>query len=357
MQKIVFFSLSILFLGQYVLSSDNRFSSKKWITPDFFVATATSNQSLLFTTEPENCREKISQMMCLVDRQPEGDRGKDRECLEGGKDYAKYFESLYDHYPEAIQRIFCSLKVIYIEKQFNGTAYAGLLQDEQGNILGAQMGMRKSVLDEGLNLATWASWKEQLSFGGIKDSYQILEDLPIIQTASSHQVNGFLYFVVAHEFGHIFDFANKLNKCKSEEYAQRWEEDPSVECEMDDESFGALSWLTDRRLKSEYEFPNRRELCFYWCDGKILDKTVIPQIYRDLDKSNLISIYATTQPFDDFAESLAYFLMSQHLGASYIIDTKQGDIYNVMEKITSDRFHSKFEYVRDFLNRRDITYP
>lgn len=61
--------------------------------------------------------------------------------------------------------MFCSLNYIFIEKEFFGTAYASPLKDSNGNIIGAMMGIRQSVLDENLNLETWASWKEQLSFG------------------------------------------------------------------------------------------------------------------------------------------------------------------------------------------------
>jgi len=157
-----------------------------------------------------DCRAHIESVMCLVDP-PENkseEPGSDRPCLPGGQAYAKYFEALYDNYPSALQKMFCSLRHIYIEKDFFGTAYAGLVKDEAGRPIGAKMGIRKSVLDENLNLGLWASWKEQLSFGGVTDSYTLTPNLPSIQTASDGNLNDFLYFVVAHEFGHIFDFIN-----------------------------------------------------------------------------------------------------------------------------------------------------
>ncbi|MBK9321986.1 MAG: hypothetical protein IPM97_03335 [Bdellovibrionaceae bacterium] len=82
------------------------------------------------------------------------------------------------------KKMFCSLKHIFVEKHFFGTAYAGTLKDQNGAMNGAMMGIRQSVLDQNLNLTTWASWKEQLSFGGVADSYTSSPDLPHIETSS-----------------------------------------------------------------------------------------------------------------------------------------------------------------------------
>ncbi len=302
----------------------------------------------------QQCRDKISKIICLVDPAEKNEDLTLRKCQQGSQDYTIHFEKLFDHYPAAFQKMFCSLTGIFIEKKFDGTAYAGRNMDHNGNPTGgAFIGIRKSVLDENLNLRTWASWKEQLSFGGILDSYTLSKNLPHIATHSNTEVSDFLYFVIAHEFGHNFDFANKLNTMKNCDQAK----DEDAECEMSEKSWGAISWITNIKPKPANDFTNIKGLCFYWCKENALKFTDVPQVYSDLAKTNFISLYATTQPWDDFADSIAYYLVSQNLNTSYTIDTRQENSYDIMAKLHSPLFAEKYQYIENFLNRTDIQYP
>lgn len=298
------------------------------------------------------CRQNISRVVCLVEpANGENIDPQNRECLPGSQSYAIYFERIYDHYPASFQRIFCSLKHIFIEKNFAGTAYAGTLLNDKGELDGAMMGIRRSVLDEELSLTTWASWKEQLSFGGITDSYTPTGNLPQIRTTSQTEANDFLYFVITHEFGHIFDFANQLNK------TTECSDPTGNECPLAQGTWGSISWLTINTPKPANEFQNRSSLCFYWCDRSPLNPNQVPQVYKDLWSTDFISTYATRQPWDDFADSLAYFAMDQNLQTTYAINTKQGHIYDSMAKLHSKKFAQKREYLSHFINREDLIYP
>jgi len=126
---------------------------------------------------------------------------------------------------------------------------------------------------------------------------------------------------------------------------------------MQEGSWGAISWRSDSAPKSENEFPNRKGLCFYWCEGSPLPATYVTQLYEDLHETDLISIYATTQPWDDFADSLAYFLMYRNLGSSYLIDTKDGNRFDIMNKLASPLWVKKFKYLERFLEAENIIYP
>lgn len=307
------------------------------------------------SSQAQDCRAHIAEVVCLVDPMKNTDPAENRPCLEGGARYAEPFQNLYDHYPPVLQRVFCSLNHIYIEKQFFGTGYAGLVRDENRQPIGAVMGIRQSVIDAKLDLPTWASWKEQLSFGGVTDSYTITPELPHIVSRSKTAAQDLLYFVVAHEFGHIIDFTNDVNKVTS--CTQPREGEDTQECEMHEDSWGALSWITDLRARPENEFKNRKALCFYWCKDAHLERSDVPQIYRDLNQTSFLSIYATTQPWDDFADSLAYLSMSKYLETSYILDTRQGDSYNIMNRLHSPVFRAKLEYLEKLLKRTDLKYP
>lgn len=322
-------------------------AATRWVAPDFFVESQEGGAPLSVASDPD-CRAHIRRVMCLVDPDPQGGEGTaDRPCLPGGEDYAGFFEALHDRYPRTLQRMFCSLSRIYVEKAFVGTAYAGVIRDASGALIGAKMGIRKSVLDERLDLTTWASWKEQLSFGGETGSYRLTDGLPRIRTTSSPEVSDFLYFVVTHEFGHIFDFANQLNRTVS----------GADGGEMHPDSWGALSWITERKPKPENDFVNLPGLCFYWCGTNPLAPGAAPELYEGLDRSSFISTYATSQPWDDFADSLAYTLMSQNLGTTYVLETGQGRSYDIMSKLHGPVFSEKLRYIERFLGRTDVVYP
>lgn len=328
---------------------------------DFFIKTIDKNRypnkykNLALEDKPKNCREHIREILCLRSAATD-DQKKGSVCLEEGLNYAHFFEELYDVYPPALQKMFCSLTVINIERKFGGTAYAGIVKDTLGNVQGVEMGIRKSVLDENLNLQTWATWKEQLSFGGIADSYTVTKGLPEILTHANNNVNDFLYFVVAHEFGHIFDFANELNKIK-DSCEEKEVDGKKVECEMAEQSWGAISWINMSKPRLENDYANRSSLCFYSCNQKYIATADINNLYSDLYRTNFISTYSSIQPWDDFADSLAYFLVQQNLDTKYMINTSQGITFDMMMKIKSPVWAVKYNYIKKFLERTDIVYP
>lgn len=325
------------------------FFIKENAKPSFFKSQKVSNEPNL------NCRDQIKKVICLAEPSQTGQDPQKRPCLDGSLSYATYFEDLYDHYPPSLQKIFCSIDHIFVEKKFFGTAYAAPLMGLNGEMTGVMMGIRQSILDQNLSLSTWASWKEQLSFGGLSDSYAVQDNLPKIQTSSSTQSNELIYFVISHELGHIFDFANHLNqtqKCKPNNTVPE-----SEECELAPNSWGALSWQTTLKPKPEYEFNNRAGLCFYDCKTHTLSPNDVPDLYSRLSQTNFISTYATTQPWDDFADSFAYYLVAKNLNISYIINTQQGQSYDIIQKLKSPIFVEKYGFIESFLNRSDLFYP
>lgn len=348
-------SLFCVFISIFL--SQEAFASQMQPSPDFFVK-ATSEGMLpknlprqpLRQRNEENCRAHIKPIMCLVEPRKADEI---RECLPGSAAYATVFEELHDQFPQALQKVFCSLDVIYIEKQFEGTAYAGSSKDRSATI----MGVRQSVLDEQLSLNTWASWKEQLSFGGDSGSYKVSPVLPVIETSETPQVNSFLYFLVAHEFGHILDFSNGVNAvvdtCVPKEDEDTW----PPNCYFKPNTWGDISWEAADRVRPETDFAHRTELCFYWCGDQTLSPVVIPKVYEDLMQSQFISTYGSRQAWDDFADSLAYYAMDQNLNLTYILDTRQGARHDIMAKLKSPVFRKKYEYLKTFIERTDIVYP
>lgn len=359
MKSFLFFFLfvSSTYADEFVLTPQHYKNFPNSLKGEhFFVRTVLTPQIQTLNTEViSNCRENIAKVVCIVDPGVENEDPSARPCQSGSEAYATYFEQIYDHYPATLQKMFCSLKHIFIEKNFTATAYAGTSTGADGAKNGAIMGIRKSVLDEGLSLTQLASWKEQLSFGGVVDSYTLTPELPMIETATSKKVSDLLYFILAHEFGHMFDFANELNKFKNCSEPSSQDEWPV--CEIEPGSWSSISWENTLKPHPASDFVHRQALCFYWCNNSTLDSSTIFSVYQGMAQSDFISLYAATNINDDFADSIAYFLMDQELGTSYVIKTIDGQSYDIMAKLKSPLFQKKYDYIKQFLLRTDIVYP
>lgn len=301
----------------------------EWVTPDFFVTRAPIGALVRAAAD---CRANIARALCLVDPAPEGgDLAQDRPCLPGGEAYAPYFESLHDAFPAHLQKMFCHLHRIYIEKEFIGSAYGGLFKDPQHpeRTVGGVLGVRRSLLDPAISLSRWAGWKEQLHFGTDASEVKVEPGLPHVSTSLGDGVTSMLYFLVAHEFGHIFDFENGLN---------------------DGGSWQALSWRSFDVPLPENEFPLRKDLCFYFCKGSFIAAERQDELYRDLAKTNFISAYATRYAAEDFADTLAYYTLLTEKAPLYRVITASGRVYAPVERLRADpRLESKRRYLERFL--------
>ncbi len=330
----------------------------------FTISSASKLSRIDLQTKPDfergECRTRIKDILCWRDPTPRA-ATEEPNCLEGGSNYAHFFEALYDDYPVVLKKVFCSLNVIYLEPDGGGTAYAGSVLDEstgKRHGKGAIMGVRKSLLDQNFDLATWATWKEQLSFGGKVDSYTPTPGLPVVSAHMSVPgANDFLYFVIAHEFGHILDFANQVNDWQCEKNEEGREICMPLPGSWTILSWTNASWRGAIMPNNESYFPGWDAFCFYWCDGKLPAARSTELIFKGLEASPFISSYATTNIMDDFAESLAYEVSYRNRGLSYSIDTGKGFSIDVIGKLSAPNYTAKREYVLKFLERTDIIYP
>ncbi|MBF0441884.1 MAG: hypothetical protein HQK54_08275 [Oligoflexales bacterium] len=299
-----------------------------------------------------SCRGRIRGALCVLSSMPDTVPYDGKyQCMAGSDTYVRLFEDIHDSYPEAFQKMFCSVKHIFILDRFFATAFAGLIkQPDSDKVIGAQIGIRKSLLDKPMSLAEWASWKEQISFGGNYESYELTQGLPYIQTSSNMPGFDLSYFVVTHEFGHIFDFANQLNR------ADRKMDKNQKTSEYSDGTWGSISWLSSDLPRPGDRFPYRRSLCFYSCNHEGMTKSAVKELYRGLSGSSFISTYAATSPTEEFADIIAYYMLDKN-GYSYILHTGQGESYDVMMKLGSMALAAKRQYITDFLSRTNIAYP
>jgi hypothetical protein len=312
---------------------------------------------------PTDCRAHIAKAICIVNPMSEEDDKNwestvlNRECLEGGEAYVSVFEDVYDAFPTKLQKMFCSLRRVYVEVGLESTAYASSLEDSSGKSQGAVMGFRKSILDNNMSAQLWTSWKEQLNFGGelATSSKKINKELPHFSIKlEDNSIQDLIYMVVAHEFGHFFDFANKVNQfddCK-----RSWGDEV---CLATQDTWTSISWESNHKPLEIYDYDHRDELCFYSCKKtkKFISLDNADALYQGLFESNFITSYASTNPWDDFAESVAYIFMESEIGLKYKAKTPSGLQFNYRKKLLSDNYLEKRQYLDSFFANRSLQYP
>lgn len=306
-----------------------------------------------------SCRDRIRQIVCLVEPRTGDWEGNDtRACEATAFDYAAPFEAHYDRSSPLLQKMYCHLDRIYVEKSFEGTAYAGLVTDPQNNTLVAgTIGIREEVLHGATDFYRWLSWKEETSFGGSTDSRSPLGG---VVSYGGNGNAGELFFdhVLAHEFGHIFDFTAGLNGYDD----CRWEEKPGGSwerigiCVPRPGSWTALSWgAGDPKPLPAFDFALRANLCFYFCQGHFMAPDQAGELFRQLLGSPFVSTYAATNSGDDFAETLAYVILHAEKAVQWTV-TAGGQVFDLSQHFRSEALRPKREYIERWL-ASGVQYP
>jgi hypothetical protein len=313
--------------------------------------------------DPVSCRARIERLVCLVEPVPPGEENTPRDCVKD-VDLSRAVNSLqaiYDAYPPALQSVFCRLGQIFLEKKFYATAYASSTPDGKQAVMGFRADL---LLGQPRSLSEWVSWKEQLSFGGAKD-YSLRDDLVKVRASSNlaAPASDFIYFVIAHEFGHVLDaehtVSNDFSQCTRDA-------DPA--CVPKVESWTALSWakVYPKREATEEDpwnlraavpnddgrFAHREELCFYGCRPAHGKPELMAPLYASHYDSNFITTYAATNVWDDFAETVAFYSGTRYTDSHYDLVLPDGTTYDLADKYkNSTHFRAKREWVERFFQK------
>jgi len=301
-----------------------------------------------------NCRDRITQVMCLVDSSS-GPTGL-RKCQPGGEAFAPSVEKIYDLLPVKLQKVFCGLDAIFVESDMESLAYAGLTQQgPNGPVGGAVIGVRRALLEQAYDATSVLGWKEQKAFGLKAPPFVHLPEGPRVDITLPGSLSA-LQYVLIHEIGHIVDFSNRANDfvcppgetCKLESGdAEEFKKLLPVPG-----SWSALSWKNAVLPRDEFHFPLWDSLCFYGC-SKSLSVNDMEPFYRELSPTNFVTTYSAVSPFEDFAESFTFYVLSLQGDWSYQVQTPFTS-YSLEQKWHS--LPDKKSWMDAFYNR-DLQYP
>ena len=317
------------------------------------------DRKLVQTSVPDSaladpCKARIRGLLCLVDSWKEGE---ERVCLAGGESYAPKLIEVYDGLPPKMQKLFCTMKVIFVEKNLGSLAYAGTNGVDEKGAFDAVMGIRESLLTQDYAINDVFGWKEQKAFGVQAPPFQVLPGSPLVKAKVSGK-NSALQYVLIHEIAHILDFTNNANEfvCKTGEDCetpQDWDETFGRKFEPVAKSWSALSWNNWVDPNPQHNFALHKDLCFYGCTGKGLNLLQMPEFYRQLNAVEYITTYAAVSPMEDFAESSAFHFLSQKAGFEYHVTDPEAT-YFLNRKWYAMK--DKREWIENFY-AQDLKYP
>ncbi|HYX32831.1 MAG TPA: putative zinc-binding metallopeptidase, partial [Oligoflexus sp.] len=249
------------------------------------------------------------------------------------------------------QKMFCSVRHFYIESDLTSLAYARSLTSN-GKTDGVVFGIRKSLFDNRTSAQDVMSWKEQTNFTEAPE-YEVRADLPRVVFKETKSMNLALYYILVHEFGHFFDFANNVSANGCEKSSPN-----AKSCSYSGEStWGSLSWDDYVTIKSDLALIEPKSFCFYSCEENTRTRASHDSLYEGFEKMPFATTYATGNSVEDFAETFTFHVnsMSRSWEKSYLLPS--GKSISLTERYESELLEKKRTFVRKFLEQEALLYP
>jgi hypothetical protein len=201
--------------------------------------------------------------------------------------------------PPQVWRLFADRLVgVYFVEDLGGTGYTDAVSDLAGNRVAGYIVLDAAVLRP-LTANAWATWKEGTPF---KPHPGWALEARIEDAAGDNRKNAIQY-ILLHELGHVLSVGNTIHP--------PWDVDPKDTPASASYPFFDLSWTIERKANryaalADKDLPQRRSVAYYF--GAKLDASEMVSTYTNLEKTNFPSLYAATQPGDDFAEAFASYV-------------------------------------------------
>jgi hypothetical protein len=246
----------------------------------------------------EGCRDQIPNRICLTTTDdPSGPCAHTTDPK-----YIEPFLKSYDLYSPTAKKMFCAIEEIRLLAKLDATAYSNYI-------------FRRGIFDQQLSLARWATWKDQLNFGAPNDDrFAITDKLPFVRTTIDVPA---IYFILLHEMAHNIDTP----------LAGKWQQLSNA---------------------STNNYLNKDRICAYWCNPPIPPSEAIATYKSLWTQSDYLSLYASRNADEDFADSFAFFNMVVVSGYDYAVADPANPqaILSAKDKMQSPLFAAKLEILK-----------
>jgi hypothetical protein len=323
-----------------------------------------------------DCRANIRAVTCRVapqSKNQENDPRILRPCLGDEASFITELQKVHDELPPKLRKMFCHLRKIYIEEEFYATAYASRFietyRDEKslervrlkGNILGLS---RQKVFESKHTLSEWLNRKEQTLFG-MKMEDPLSPEIPQLDYQYiGVKANPLLIDVVIHEFGHLLDSAHRFVKYETPFDDKCLDDDNnSPECKPRLTGLWAsIGWSPDGTIRPEDRYFGDYAPCYYDCPAeKQLHVSQAVPLYRAfIAKSSFVSVYASVDAAEDFAETFLFYISGNYLSpansdAKYFISSVRFPGQSEGTNLSSIKAHGRVSAKLNFMAMFDAT--
>jgi hypothetical protein len=223
---------------------------------------------------------------------------------EAPDDFLRDMQTALSQMPEPILEMLDGpLLGVFFGKGLGSSAVTDVVVNHDGHILGSVVMLD---LDAFLNRTanTWATWKENMPFSGCN---RLRLEVEIADEQDNTRANA-MQFLLLHEFGHVLTAGRQ--------FLPIWWLPPEAMKQTADYDFLRLGWQIDEEKRivpnPREDFSERALISYY--DSKGLDDDALISAYRALQETSFSSLYASTNAFDDFAETFATFVHSVMMG-------------------------------------------
>ena len=197
---------------------------------------------------------------------------------------------------------------VYVVKNLGTSGYTESILNPQGEPVAGVIVLDASLFDQSGN--TWASWRDSTAF--IPNSR--LGIRTTIAASGENDIEAAVQFLLIHELGHVYSIGTNVHP--------DWYRD-LAEVELSEYPFTNLSWEIEahtNQYRSHFDdrFWQREKLGFY--QKAKLPAYLIADTLKQLGNTNFVSIYATTRPEEDFAETFAIYAHTELLGKPYKVE-------------------------------------
>jgi hypothetical protein len=187
---------------------------------------------------------------------------------------------------------------IQFAEDIGGTGYAEEIVDADSNPAAGFIVFDSAILSRQTANA-WFTWKENTPFKP-QPGFELLGE---IEAKSDDNRKYAIQYILLHELAHVISIGGKIHP--------PWTTEPRDIQSAAEYPYLSLSWLVEKENNRyatlfDRKFAQRKNVVFYL--GAKLSGEHMVDIYDKLEATNFPTLYAVTNPFDDWAEAFVTYV-------------------------------------------------
>lgn len=252
--------------------------------------------------------------------------------------------------PASILRLIAeSLTAITLVEHLGSTAFTELILDVDDTPVAGFIVLDVGRLNRSAN--AWATYKANTPFS----SSEGLALTATIATAENDNRSHAIQYILLHEIAHVLAAVDGT-------IHPRWDRAPPDDRHLKKQfPFTALSWKSKDGTylgRLDDVWPQRSQIHYYADPKDQIPIQKAPASYSNFSISNFPTLYAATNPYDDFAESFVNYVHTMLLSHPYEVTLHTGETVTTYEACWRlPRCQSKRRVLESWLRTQGVSIP